>query len=73
MKTFYVDLRWTNPGEVKYLIDSWSFGSFMEAFYHAQKICENMQSEHFVEIRDNTNNTPLLTMTEFHKMLHFAP
>jgi hypothetical protein len=50
---YQVDLRWTNPGVAKYLIDSWSFDEFHEAFYHAQKIASTLDDEHFVEVRQD--------------------
>lgn len=49
--SFIVDLRWTNPGPAKYLMDSWNFNSFMDAYRFAKDLASKTTDEYFVEIR----------------------
>jgi len=51
-KKYSVDLRWTNPGVAKYLIESWEFTEFMDAFNHAKEKADKVTDEFFLELRD---------------------
>lgn len=52
MRKYHVDLRWSNPGPAKYLIDSWERDDFMDAFYLAQEKAKVLEEGHFIEIRE---------------------